>query len=101
MGRNDVSAYILEANRVQGSIAERERAAKLKREEFMKMVQELPEDLCSQLETQYGISIRKFLEVDMETLTEEELQKLKEEANQTIDRIKLILDRTFKDFRGE
>ena len=101
MGRNDVSAYILEANRVQGSIAERERLANLKKEEFVKMVQELPKDLCSQLETQYGISLKKFIDVDMESLGEDDLQKLKEEANHTIELIKTILDRTFKEFRGE
>lgn len=101
MSKGDVSAYILEANRIQGSIAERERTVKVKKEEFAKLVQGISPEVCEQLERQYGISLRKFMEADLDGMSTEEWVKLKEEAEATIERIKVALDRTFRQFRGE
>ena len=101
MNNKDISQYVSEATRIQGSIAERERSANLKKQEFRRLVEDLPSDLCEKLERQYGISIKKFTEVNLDDLELEEIRQLQEEATLAIERIKGVLGQMFEKFRGD
>lgn len=96
-----ISYYVSEANRIQGSLAERERVVKAKKEEFKQLIHDLPEELCLQLEQQYGISLRRFQVADIDTMTPSEIQQMQAEAEDVIAQIKQQLTMTFDKFRGD
>lgn len=100
LGKSEISQYISEVNRIQGTLAERERAVQLKKEEYRKKIAEIPDGLCEQLEVQYGISLKRFM-VDLDGLSMEEIKQLQGEAEEAIEKIKLVLGRTFERIRGE